>query len=253
MNHPNNLGKAIFLLTVMLLPLTRSRHRATNRLAVKAIILAMVPLGLAQGRANFISIALLLIVWALLLPDASGRRIKPLIIAGSLMALLGFTIIFSSRFVEDPGGGVRTELTAIALEQIPRKPLQGLGPNSYTVELGPITGSYIPVHNTFLLLAAEVGLIGMALFLWPFARAARDAWRRRSRIGPAGDYARALVAAIPGVVLIGATGWGLLGSSMLTLWTFVTAFCAANLRSPRSTTTHLPSPRGALAEDSTNR
>lgn len=233
MNHPNNLGKAIFLLSVVLLPLTRSTHRPTSRLAVKALVVAMVPLGLAQGRANFIAIALLFIVWALLLPDASSRRVKPLIIAGAIVALAGFSIIFSSRFVEDPGGGVRTELTAIALEQIPRQPLQGLGPNSYTTVLGPITGSYIPVHNTFLLLAAEVGVVGMVLFLWPFARVTRDAWRRRAWGGPAGDYARALIAGVPGIVLIGATGWGLLGSSILTLWTLVTAFCAANLRSRR--------------------
>jgi hypothetical protein len=238
MNHPNNLGKAIFLLTMLLLPLTRSADRRTKKLAVRTVLVAMVPLGLAQGRANFISIALLFIVWALLLPDASSRRAKPLIIAGAVLALIGFGIAFSSRFVEDPGGGVRTELTGIALEQIDRAPLTGLGPNSYTIALGPQTGSYIPVHNTFLLLAAEVGLVGMVLFLLPFARVTGAAWRRRSRPGPSGDYARVLVASVPGIVLIGATGWGMLGSSILALWTFTTAFCAVNL---------VPSPPPAAA------
>lgn len=223
-NHPDNLGKILFLLVILLLPLTRSAERRTRLLALLGVGASIIPLGLAQGRANFISFALLVVMWAVLLPGDEGRRVRPIILAGAAVATIGFAVAYASRFSEDPGGGARGELNVIALNQIPKSPIHGLGPNNYTLALGPQTGSYIPVHNTFLLLTAELGIVGMLLFFLPIVVVLRRATRGRRLAGPAGDHARTLLASVPGILLIAATGWGMLGSSVLTLWLLVIGF-----------------------------
>jgi len=64
----------------------------------------------------------------------------------------------------------RAELNWIALEMVKDHPLLGVGLNNFTVrmgEYGKVSGwvSFLqPVHNVYLLIAAEIGLVGLALF-----------------------------------------------------------------------------------------
>ena len=66
----------------------------------------------------------------------------------------------------------RAELNWIALQMIKDKPLLGVGLNNFTVrmsEYGEVSGwtrFLQPVHNVYFLLAAEIGLIGLGLFLY---------------------------------------------------------------------------------------
>jgi len=65
----------------------------------------------------------------------------------------------------------RAELNWIALEIIKDHPLLGVGLNNFTVAMnkyGQVSGwtrFLQPVHNVYLLLAAEIGLVGLSLFL----------------------------------------------------------------------------------------
>lgn len=102
------------------------------------------------------------------------------------LAVMGFviTLLFSvlfvgsqtfrDRLVEGDAGSaeVRYPLMAVAMEMIKENPIQGVGLNLYTREMVPYdrTNHFIayrydqPVHNTFLMVAAETGLPSMLLF-----------------------------------------------------------------------------------------
>ncbi len=65
----------------------------------------------------------------------------------------------------------RAELNWIALEMIKNNPLLGVGLNNFTIAMdkyGKISGwvrFLQPVHNVYLLIASEIGLLGLVLFL----------------------------------------------------------------------------------------
>jgi O-antigen ligase len=228
-NHPDNLGKGIVMLLVLVLPLTRSKDAVARRLAYSTMFLALIPLGIAQGRANFIGAILIVVVWTVLLPKSESINVRACVLLATAALGAAFLGVIVSRFVEDPTGGVRTQLTTYALQQIPRSPIFGVGPNGYTTVVAPLTGSNIPVHNTYLLAAAELGIPGALCLLAPFLAVTIRAWRVRREESADGDYGRALVALVPALILIGLTGWGLLGSAIWPLWCFVTSFCATNV------------------------
>jgi O-antigen ligase len=226
-NHPNNLGKLLIASLILLLPLSDSKSPRTARLALVSCIAMFVPLGLAQGRANMLAFICALILWALLSANSkySGRRLA--VLAATLAGVGASATALVSRFEEDPQGGVRNDIFRIALESIPYHLWTGVGPNSYVAEIASKSGSNIPVHNSFVLLLAETGMAGLVLFATPAAVAVlRSATRCRTD-----PYARALVVAAPGIVAIGWTGWGLLGTSVLPLLTFSIAYTAGRMRS----------------------
>lgn len=226
-NHPNTLGKILVFLMILTLPLTRSPVVYTRKAAHVALFLVFLPLGMAQGRANLIAAILVVFVWALLLPREKNLGGRQALLAGTTLIGLGASGVVLARFDEDPTGGVRSEILAYAIDQIALRPLSGSGPNNYTAVAGPVTGSWIPVHNSFLLAAAELGIIGAALLLAPAVIVIVRAWlRRRGSVDISADAGRALIASAPAVILIGLTGWGLLGTSVFSLWFFATAFLA---------------------------
>ncbi|NYD68529.1 O-antigen ligase family protein [Agromyces atrinae] len=230
LGHPGTLGKVLFLLVVLLLPATRSRDLLTRRISWVGIVTAIVLIGLSFGRANFAAIAVLIGLWALLSP---GRRVARRVGILALLALaaLPFIGLLLLRFEVDPSGGRRPLLLQAALNQIAATPVFGIGPNSYvsTVsQVDPYTTLGLPVHNSFLLALAELGIVGVILVLFPLLalilRSASALLRRDST--PA---AVAVVAAVPGIVIIGVTGWGLLADSGFMLVMFVFAFLSARI------------------------
>lgn len=82
---------------------------------------------------------------------------------------------FRARLTEDDRGAaeVRIPLMAVAKEMIASNPIKGVGLANYTHEMllydrtnDFIASNYsMPVHNTFLMLAAEIGIPGAAVFV----------------------------------------------------------------------------------------
>src|SRR5207249_6084713 len=104
--------------------------------------------------------------------------------------------------------------------QIHREPW-GIGPNSYVSVVSAydaVTASGYPVHNTFLLTTAELGVLGAFLFWLPIAGLLVAAWTSRKRAGLAGSFAIAIVASAPGLYVVNATGWAILRGPLLPLW-----------------------------------
>ena len=119
-NHPNNLGKMLFLLLILLLPLTEQRDRRSARMALAAVVMMFVPLGLAQGRANFAAVLAALVLWALLTARGQQLGTKVVFLGGASVAVILSAAVFLARFDEDPSGGVRPQIYAIAMRAIPR-------------------------------------------------------------------------------------------------------------------------------------
>jgi hypothetical protein len=224
LNHPDNLGKALVLLLALLLVLSRSGRAGNNRRVSTIFIAAVVPLGLAEGRANFIAYVALAVIWYVLLPRDGRTVMQSRILLGVIMVSGVGMIATLDRFSSDPNGGVRPQLLNIAYEVLPKYAGRGMGPNSYTDTVGPIYQVYVPVHNSFFLATAELGVVGsFLLFAPPLFATTRAVFRFRLRTGR-GDGARALLGLAPGVALIGWTGWGMIATSILPLWFLTTSF-----------------------------
>ncbi|TAP39118.1 O-antigen ligase family protein [Arthrobacter sp. S39] len=235
LSNANNLGKVLVLATLLLLPLTLSNNLWTRRASLCGVLLALIPIALTGGRAVAIGAVLTLLVWALMLPGKKSWSTKILLPLGVSVVGTLFAASFVARFQEDPTGGSRSGLTQVALEQIAANPLFGIGANSYVSVVGtfdPVTGSGLPVHNSFLLMTAEIGLVGAVLLFGPLAATLVHAVRHHRRTDYVGDYARALLASTPAIILIAATGWGMTSGHVMTFWFFTMGAVAQQLKRP---------------------
>ncbi|QYF73736.1 O-antigen ligase [Cryobacterium sp. PAMC25264] len=226
LNHPNNLGKTLFLLMALLLPFTKSDNRRIRLTSQAGLIVALIPLGLTGGRAVLAGAILLMGAWAVLQPAALDRGRRFVLPAMAGLAVLMFGGAALSRLEEDPTGGSRDRLLAVALDLIPSHLWTGVGPNSYVTAVGPydaLTATGWPVHNTFVLGVVELGLIGAVLLFVPVVWAALRAVVHLGQKGPHAAFSAAAISSIPGLLLIGTTGWGMLAGPILPLWFFAMA------------------------------
>lgn len=227
MNHPNNLGKVLLFLIILLLPFLRSADKQVRQRSVAGIVIAFLPMALTGGRATFIAAVLVVVLTGVLSRGIKGRLAMPL---GVLVLILPFIDSIWQRFEEDPEGGSRGYLLEIALRQIAAHPWEGIGPNSYVSIVGltdALTATGLPVHNTFLLTAAELGIPGAAGLFLPLICLLAVAWKFRSTEGHVGASATAYLAAAPAWILVAGTGWGMLSTSILPLWFFTMGFISS--------------------------
>lgn len=226
--HPNDLGKLAMLTLAILLSLG---HSLTGwyRWAYVAGVGVLGGIVLAtQGRAVMIASFVMLVGWLSLRPWNAERvagRVVALSACG-LAALASLSIIFA-RFAEDPTGGARAEARGIAWQQVATAVWQGTGPNTYLTVTSPwsaLSRSGVPVHDTFLLAWAELGLRGVLLLSVPLVVFVGRRLLDLRSPGVRGARAAALVALAPGLALVGATGWGLLGGTVLPLLMFTLGF-----------------------------
>jgi O-antigen ligase len=238
LDHPNNLGKVVFLLLVLVVPL-RSCLKGKDVLFWRGTVLsALVVLGLTGGRAVTAAALCMLLLYALMAPGSGARR-------GNKATIIGFVAVAGvflagalfARFDEDPEGGSRAVLTDTAWSQITANPLKGVGPNSYVDVVGqldPLVASGVPVHNSFLLLVAELGVLGALAMVLPIVLGAVLAAKHFRAKSAAGDASRVFLAALPGVYILATTGWGLVAGYVLPLFVFV--FSALTAWMKRDTT-----------------
>lgn len=217
-----NLGKIIFCLILLLLPLTVSSDKAARRLAIAGIGVGALITGLSYSRANAVAVALALVLWLLLGPGLTlAKRIVIPVAAAALAFPIIDILILRSEY--DPDGGSRPLLTETALHQISETLWFGVGPNNYLNYVGQYdayAAGGLPVHSAFLLALAEIGLASMILLLGVLITVVVSALKSAFKPGPAQPFALALVVGSPGVFLISTTGWGLLRGQFLVLLLF---------------------------------
>ena len=223
-NHPAYLGKTVLLLFCFILPLTASPRRVPRRVAYLSLILGSVATLLTVSRANVVAIGAAIVLWLFLSGRAASAASRVAVVVGAvaLLALNASAIgALESRQLADPEGGERAPIFTVGMEQIARSPWTGTGPNYYC----EIVGRYdtfcargYPLHNSFLYPIAELGIpLAIVLFLplaIAVARTIGSAMQRRG-LDP---KAAALLSLIPGLAVVGWTGWGLIAAEGLPLW-----------------------------------
>lgn len=225
--HSGNLGKIMFVVTMFLLPLTRSADRIARRWAIIAVIGAGLLTGLSFSRANTAAVAALIGLWLLLGPGI-GLAKRVLIPLVAIVVAYPIIELLLLRNEYDPEGGSRPILMETALAQISQTLWFGVGPNRYLEVVGrydPMAAGGLPVHSGFLLALAELGLVCAVLLLVPLLtavlRSARSAFTRGS---PVAAYGVVLLASVPGVILIAGTGWGIIRGQFLVLLFFAIGY-----------------------------
>lgn len=232
-NHPSTLGKTAFLLLAILLPMTTSTSRYCRLVSMVGIISGLVGTVLTLARANTLAIIIALVLWMVInrRTISLGRRLSTLVALG--VALLANTSSVSglvSRNEEDPLGGQRPELLRVGLDQIASAPWTGIGPNSYSETVGrfnELAATGFPVHNTFLLGVAELGIPLAVIFFSPIAITLLSCLRRRHRIGHLDARGATFISMVPGMAIIAWTGWGMLALATLPLWYFALGYLRA--------------------------
>lgn len=231
--HSGNLGKILILLLVVALPLTRSSSAAVRRISLVSIAMMLVMVGLSYSRANTVGFVVALVLWFLLGSGGSGlkRLLVPALVGA---ASLPFAAVLIARNSEDPSGGSRPQLTEAALTQLRESWLLGIGPNDYQRTVGQFSmiSSVLPVHNAFLLVLVECGVIVSALLAVYAVGVAFRAMRACREPSAAGLQAAALVATLPAVFAVAYTGHGIVGRDALPLLAFVMGWTSGVLRSP---------------------
>lgn len=234
MPHPSTLGKMLLIMSAFVLPFTESTMRTVRYAAYLVIVLSLVSIALAGGRAIFAAAVILILFWALLIPRQAALGSRVMLLGILVVAILASAGIYAARFESDPAGGERDHLLEVALERLPTFFLAGTGPNSYVTEIGrydAIVARGWPVHNVPLMAVIELGLLGALLLLYPVARLLVLAWTRRRQGGVTGQYSRAVIALAIALIPIAFTEWGLLHEYTLPWWFFVGGFCYAAIRS----------------------
>lgn len=235
--HPAVIGKILILLMILILPLTVAADRRTQVLANWGMFLALIPVGLSGSRSNFIAILAVIFVWILLRRRTAGTsgRFWLIVVVGAVALFFLDAII--ARFQQDPLGGERGHFQEVALKLISEHFWLGVGPDAYIDRAGEfdaLTAAGWPVHNVFLLWLAELGFVGAVLWIAPMVVLLIQALGRVRSAGEGGDFSRAYIAAAPGIILMGVTGWGLAIPSTHFLWFFILGVVAVKIRLPSS-------------------
>jgi len=162
-SHPNVLAGFILVSSILVFPYLRRKW-----LVVGYWFLAVVTIGLTFSRSAWLVGLLVLAVsfWR------STQRKK----TGRWWFLFLFCLIGAFYFARGLSGPAaveeRLQLNKVAWLMIKHFPLVGVGLNNFIVRLPEFGGVsetvrfLQPVHNLFLLVAAETGLVGFLIFLW---------------------------------------------------------------------------------------
>lgn len=186
--HPNIFGGFLFcaLLNTMYLYFTQAKMK----LILAGLFLQIPVLILTFSRAALIAFTLTAAVYLFLQIRNPGthKRALRLILALFALGILCFSLFLPQLLAR--GGlfnyntlvrGADTERLAyqnIAIEIIKEHPLLGVGLNSFQIESHRYASLPSRVHNIYLLIAAETGLIGLSffcLFLFSLLKHARHA------------------------------------------------------------------------------
>ncbi len=228
LGHPNSYAMYLMAAIPLLFALLFcAAPRSIKLLAGGAVLLGAVGVLLSLSRSGWASLALALTVVMAL--AVWRKRMHPgtalLIASGMALALFGLNLLMDNliglRLTSGDQGSAasRLPLAQTALKVIGDHPWLGAGLNNYRhmLPLYNASGSTV-VHNVYLLIAAETGVLGLAAFLLLLAVMLRHAWRLASSHA---DDAQWIVgagacAALAGLMVWGMTDYALLGAGLVT-------------------------------------
>lgn len=222
-SHPSTVGKVMLLLLILVLPLTASSVRGIRHCAWWTLGFMTVPFIFSSGRVNFAGAIVAVLLWVATSPRSRslGWRLMVPLFAGAV--LVASWSVWSDRIETGENGLLRQHFSDVAIQQLGSLWATGVGPGNYVESLSstdPWIAAGWPVHNTFLLAAAELSVVvAVALFL-PIAVTVVDSVRNWRAPTARGGFARAFLVVLPGVLLVAWTGWGMLADALV-VWMFV--------------------------------
>lgn len=187
---PNTFGTYAATIVCVAFPLWLGRAGMRSRIAVGAMCAAgFVPVILSFSRGAWFAllpglVTAVLLCWHKGWLDA--RSLARLAVLGLCAVVVG--VFFGSSVVSRltevsvnmPVIVSRVQLNRIALKMIAAHPLLGVGINTFVEEMWQYDMTGVtelfpePVHNVYLLVASETGLVGLGLFLLLLASAFRE-------------------------------------------------------------------------------
>ena len=160
--------------------------RSYKSLAVIGLTLGAIALVGTFSRGGWLAASLsLTIVYFLLW---RRRKLSPAVPVVLFIFLSAVALVFheniSHRLTGDDNGSARSRvpLMMMAWNIISDRPALGVGANNYTQALGPRTPEFgnewlFTVHNQYLLVWAETGVVGLAAYLWFLLVTIRRGWQ----------------------------------------------------------------------------
>lgn len=143
-------------------------------LAIVGLTTAILPMIFTLSRGGWVS---LLVSFAILVA-LGGRRVPRKTVGAVAFVFVFLAIPFRSaieqRLYGDDNGSIasRMPLNELASVMIQDHPLLGVGANNFSVAMQPylahsFSGDFLyAVHNAYLLICAETGVVGLIAFLW---------------------------------------------------------------------------------------
>lgn len=180
--QPNALAMFLNQLMVIAMFATLVEPRFSRKLLMAGGIgLAVIAELFTASRGGWVSIAFAMFVCVVLWRRKRGTSVLVSTAVAGLVSVFGFGLLFAAsqsfrdRLLLDDHGtaDVRQPLMDVALNVIQNNPLTGVGLNHYAFFMAEydrtmesIASNYPwPVHNTFLLSAAETGIISVGAFV----------------------------------------------------------------------------------------
>lgn len=159
-SHPNSMAGYLLVGAILVLG-----YELQSRLSKFSLLISFLALILTFSLSIFITALIVGIVYVLfrLNSDFAKKGTYILLIAAILSS---FVFMFSSQKIENADVAEtisqRGELSQKAFDTIRQNPLFGVGLNNFLI----VSRSLQPVHNIFLLVLSETGIIGFLLFLY---------------------------------------------------------------------------------------
>ena len=189
-SHPNVLGGYLAVILPIIIfnqqsTINNQQLRSRNILKILAIFLGISTLFITFSRAAWV-VGGMGIVTSFFLSKSFLKKKRPwphghmatwLVLLIVLVFLCSCVFMFFGRErlgqlrFNSESLQLRQELNSVALAMIKKHPLTGVGLNNFIPSLpnfkkGLSFKELQPVHNIYLLIAAETGLIGLGVFLW---------------------------------------------------------------------------------------
>lgn len=186
LSHPNCLGA--FLMSTLMCTLYCYLRKFSSRILMgSAGLLQLAGLFVSFSRSAFLATGFVLLCFALLMMKVKqvepqlAQRARRGVVYVLIVAALGSIAFFPA--LKERGGIIgynptthgadreRMDYIKVALEEIKQHPLLGVGFNNFALyspaRSETLTGRvlHLQVHNIYFLIAAEIGLVGLALFL----------------------------------------------------------------------------------------
>lgn len=184
----------------------RSTSRAGLLLAIVVLVLGVMA---TESRGGIVAV-LAGIVCALLVFRGHRLALLGVVVALSAIPLIAFTAVpgaLERLTTVEEGGTGRTDIWKVAIAVTRDNPIVGVGVGNFPVhspryvdELGPlervdlVAEQLLVVHNAYLELLVETGVVGLALFLTVVVGSLTAGWRAARRLDALGDRSLAILA-----------------------------------------------------------